>query len=54
MFIHVDLLHVSVGVGRDEETGLPQRSDLIAPNCVSRIEPLPADPIEEQSAGGNG
>ncbi len=54
MYIHVDLLNVTVGVGRDEETGLPQRSDLIAPNCVSRIEPLPAKPIEENTPGGNG
>ena len=54
LFIHVDLLHVSVGVGQDEETGLPKRSDLIAPNCVSRIEPLPADAIQETVPRGNG
>jgi len=38
---YVDLLHVEVGVGYDEETGLYKKSIWIAPNAITRIEPLP-------------
>lgn len=43
--IHVDMLNVSVGVGIDDETGLYRKSILLAPNHITRIEPLTKDEL---------
>ncbi len=49
----VSLLEVSVYWDPDEG-GLPTKSMHLAPNHISRLEPLPAEPIEENASGGNG
>lgn len=52
-YMTVTPLNVMVAWDPDE-SGLPTKSMYLSPNHVSRIEPLPADPIEETVAGGNG
>jgi hypothetical protein len=53
LFMMVTPLNVTVGWEPDDG-GLPTKSMHLAPNHVSRIEPLPSDPIEENVPGGNG
>lgn len=38
--VYVNMLHVEVGIDLDEATGLYRKSIWIAPNHVTRIEPL--------------
>ncbi len=49
----VELTQLWVGVKIDDETGLPLKSVYLAPNHVTRIEPLIEDAIGDTS-GGNG
>lgn len=50
---YVDLTQVVVGINFDDETGLPLKSAYLAPNHVTRLEPLDeAGP--SNGAGGNG
>ena len=41
MACYIDKLHVEVGVGFDAATGLYEKSIWVAPNQVTRIEPMP-------------
>ena len=52
-YMTVGLLDVYIAWDPDEG-GVPTKSIWIAPNHVSRIEPLPASPIKENVPGGNG
>lgn len=47
---YVDLTQVVVGVKLDAETGLPLKSMYLAPNHVTRLEPLD----EAEPSSGNG
>jgi hypothetical protein len=49
--VYVDMLHVEVGVAHDEATGLYRESVWIAPNHVTRIEPLTGE--RAKSTGNN-
>jgi hypothetical protein len=46
---YVDLAQVVIGINFDDATGLPLKSAYVAPNHVTRLEPM-----DEARPGGNG
>ena len=47
----VELTQLWVGVKIDDETGLPLKSVYLAPNHVTRLEPLVEDKVADESNG---
>ena len=53
--VQIELTQVAVGVDFDDETGLPRKSVYLAPNHVTRVEPLDDTPaVEDASSRGAG
>lgn len=49
--IYVDMLHVEVGIDLDDSTGLYRKSIWIAPNHVTKIEPLTEQDVAAPTGG---